>query len=66
MPTPNYSYEKRQRELAKRQKKEQKLQKKLERKDIPGGDAPVTPVEGETAQTQADAQERGQNPSEAG
>lgn len=29
---PNYSYEKRQRELAKKQKKEEKLKRKLEKK----------------------------------
>lgn len=28
MPTPNYSYEKRQRELAKKQKKEEKAKRK--------------------------------------
>ncbi len=32
MATPNYGYEKRQRELAKKQKKEQKLREKAERK----------------------------------
>ena len=35
MATPNYSYEKRQRELAKKRKNEEKLQKK---KQGPGGD----------------------------
>ena len=39
MATPKYGYEKRQRELAKKQKKEQKLREKAERKL--GGDAPV-------------------------
>ncbi len=32
MATPNYGYEKRQRELAKKQKKEEKLRAKSERK----------------------------------
>lgn len=32
MATPNYGYEKRQRELAKKQKKEEKLKAKAERK----------------------------------
>lgn len=32
MATPNYGYEKRQRELAKKQKKEEKLRAKAERK----------------------------------
>ena len=32
MATPNYGYEKRQRELAKKQKKEEKLKHKAERK----------------------------------
>ena len=31
MATPNYSYEKRQRELAKKKKKEEKLKRKAER-----------------------------------
>ncbi len=33
MPTPNYGYEKRQKELAKKRKKEEKLRAKAERKD---------------------------------
>lgn len=36
MATPNYSYEKRQRELAKKRKAEEKRQKKTHK----GGDAP--------------------------
>ncbi|HSV50958.1 MAG TPA: hypothetical protein VLJ57_02490 [Burkholderiaceae bacterium] len=32
MATPNYGYEKRQRELAKKQKKQEKLKSKAERK----------------------------------
>ncbi len=50
MATPNYSYEKRQKELAKKKKKEEKLKRKAEGKpDLPdddaadgeGGDAPA-------------------------
>jgi hypothetical protein len=38
--TPNYGYEKRQKELAKKRKKEDKLKAKAERKSQPGqGDA---------------------------
>lgn len=42
LATPNYSYEKRQRELAKKRKKEEKLKRKTEhRSDAPpSGDAP--------------------------
>lgn len=36
MATPNYGYEKRQRELAKKQKKEEKLKAKAARKHEPG------------------------------
>ncbi len=42
LATPNYAYEKRQRELAKKRKQEEKRQKKIERKD---DDAPGTPQE---------------------
>ncbi|MDI3380914.1 hypothetical protein ACFPPF_07185 [Xenophilus aerolatus] len=56
MATPNYGYEKRQKELAKKKKKEDKLRAKAERKLNPGStdgadsepasleqDAPATP-----------------------
>lgn len=57
MATPNYAYEKRQRELAKKRKQEEKRQKKLERKDEPGTSpqpseddtAPANPAEGQDA-----------------
>lgn len=40
MATPNYGYEKRQKELAKKQKKEEKLKLKAERKrNGPAGEA---------------------------
>lgn len=39
MATPNYGYEKRQKELAKKRKKEEKLKLKAERKQAgPGGE----------------------------
>lgn len=38
---PNYSFEKRQRELAKKRKKEEKAQRKT-----PGGDSTPAPAEG--------------------
>ena len=41
MATPNYSYEKRQKELAKKKKKEEKLKRKAEGKpDLPDDDTP--------------------------
>lgn len=36
MATPNYGYEKRQKELAKKRKKEDKLKEKAARKSAPG------------------------------
>lgn len=62
MATPNYGYEKRQRELAKRQKKEEKLRAKASRKpgdplgegeNRPEGD-PAAPA-GEAGQGQGGA-----------
>jgi hypothetical protein len=57
LATPNYSYEKRQRELAKKRKAEEKRQRKLQGKpddtptpdDAPeeSGDTPRTPEPGE-------------------
>ncbi len=38
MATPNYGYEKRQKELAKKQKKQEKLKQKAERKTFGPGD----------------------------
>jgi hypothetical protein len=37
MAKPNYSFEKRQRELAKKKKKEEKAREKADRKSSPGG-----------------------------
>ena len=54
MAKPNYSYEKRQRELAKKKKKEEKAREKAERKTQPGGDdvgSDGTPQGGEAAST---------------
>ena len=52
MATPNYSYEKRQRELAKKRKAEEKRQKKLHSKpgETSGEAGPAEPAEspGET------------------
>jgi predicted neutral ceramidase superfamily lipid hydrolase len=39
MAKPNYSFEKRQRELAKKKKKEEKLQERAARKSTPAGPA---------------------------
>ncbi|RDI21325.1 hypothetical protein [Pseudacidovorax intermedius] len=47
MATPNYGYEKRQRELAKKQKKEEKLRAKAERK-IPPSSPGLAPGDPET------------------
>jgi len=44
--TPNYGYEKRQKELAKKRKKEDKLKAKSERKAEPGQDGYVAPDDG--------------------
>ena len=38
MATPNYNYEKRQRELAKKKKKEEKLRERDARKNSPEGE----------------------------
>ncbi|MEY2735960.1 MAG: hypothetical protein RLZ58_1369, partial [Pseudomonadota bacterium] len=38
MPTPNYGYEKRQKELAKKRKKEEKLKARAERKASGGAE----------------------------
>lgn len=50
MARPNYSYEKRMKELKKQKKKEEKRKKKAERNVPPGhGDAPVSGGEGDAA-----------------
>jgi len=46
LATPNYGYEKRQKELAKKRKKEDKLKDKNDRKLHGGGDDGAPPDEG--------------------
>ena len=54
MATPNYGYEKRQKELAKKRKKEDKLKEKNERKTHgPGEDGAPTDAESPIDPTQA-------------
>ena len=62
MATPNYSYEKRQRELAKKRKKEEKAQRKAagttgegagEPGDVPNDDATAAPPTGTPPDTSA-------------
>lgn len=50
MATPNYGYEKRQRELAKKQKKADKMRERAQRKadGTPHDDAAALDVDGET------------------
>ncbi len=43
MATPNYGYEKRQKELAKKRKKEEKLKNRAERGEVEG-EASATPT----------------------
>lgn len=43
MATPNYGYDKRQKELAKKKKKEEKLKSRAERKTDEVGDGMETP-----------------------
>lgn len=56
MPTPNYGYEKRQKELAKKKKKEEKLRAKAERK-AGTPDAPGEPAEGTRDESTGSAQD---------
>lgn len=57
MPKPNYSFEKRQRELAKKQKKEDKAARKAQHRaeggDAPGQDATGAPAENPSESTPA-------------
>lgn len=63
MATPNYSYEKRQRELAKKRKTEEKRQRKTQRGDDPAapdngqhaGDNAASPAETPTQNGEASA-----------
>jgi len=53
VPTPNYGYEKRQKELARKKKKEDKLKAKAERKAGLGSDEQAATDEPEPAQMAA-------------
>ena len=59
MATPNYSYEKRQKELAKKRKKEEKLKRKAEGKTDEvadeGAETPDTPNDAQTGLPPANA-----------
>ncbi|MEO6279672.1 hypothetical protein [Roseateles sp.] len=54
MASPNYSYEKRQRELAKKRKAEDKRQRKLSGKPDEEGAPEDAPADGEAAPAPAD------------
>ena len=56
MAKPNYSFEKRQRELAKKKKKEEKLKDKAERKSTPGQEGGEESQDVTTAATPAEGQ----------
>jgi hypothetical protein len=56
MAKPNYSFEKRQRELAKKKKKEEKLKDKAERKAGTGQDGSEEQHEDSTAAAPAEGQ----------
>lgn len=58
MATPNYGYEKRQKELAKKQKKEEKLKLKAERKRV-GEQGEDTPDDAGTESPGAEGQAGG-------
>lgn len=53
MATPNYGYEKRQRELAKKQKKEEKLRAKAARKHDDPNEGPAEGAEPPAGQNDA-------------
>ncbi len=48
MAKPNYQYEKRQKDLAKKKKKEEKLARKTQKSDVPGAEG-AEPQASETA-----------------
>jgi hypothetical protein len=56
MAKPNYSFEKRQRELAKKKKKEEKLKDKAERKTGTGQDGADEPQDDTAAAAPAEGQ----------
>ena len=47
MAKPNYQYEKRQRDLAKKKKQEEKKQRKLDKSNTPSEETPNQPTEPE-------------------
>ncbi len=51
MAKPNFQYEKRQRDLAKKKKAEEKRLRKLEKKNIKSGENPELPPDAETEKT---------------
>ena len=52
MAKPNYQYEKRQKDIAKKKKQEEKRLRKLEKKQLESGEKPAEPaVEGEPPPT---------------
>lgn len=54
MAKPNYSFEKRQREIAKKKKKEEKLREKADRKTVsPEGEGPDEAVSGPATASEA-------------
>jgi hypothetical protein len=60
MAKPNYSFEKRQREMAKKKKKEEKLKEKAGRKSGGGQDGEAEPQDTQDAQTTGSAPADGQ------
>ena len=46
MAKPNYQFEKRQRDLAKKKKQDEKRQRKLDKKDVGADDSPAPPEDG--------------------
>jgi hypothetical protein len=55
MAKPNYSFEKRQKEIAKKKKQEEKLAEKRQRKATPDADPAATDEPGDDTDTPADA-----------
>lgn len=55
MATPNYGYEKRQKELAKKKKKEEKLKAKADRKQGVPGEGDAAPEDAEQGNPPPDA-----------
>lgn len=53
MPTTNYKYEKRRKEIEKKKKKDEKLRRKQEKKEpLPGEDKPTQPPAEEQPENQ--------------